>query len=181
MYDITRYSFNMSNLVSGLFCICLVPCWPCILIAARRTIRTNHNLEGNIISDVICGLALCTFPCLACQIRDEIIFLKRIQLWQLGSDNDVNFLSPKFKCLNSLPFGLQSGNELMTFAKDNNMLEDLTPEDGMAKIGLIQKEYEEHIMNKVSKTSSGSDKEKNENESNMYRSMLIRQQSISRV
>jgi len=177
----------MSNIGSLFFCFFLVPCWPMILAVARRKVRVNHNLEGNILSDILCGVALCSCPFVACQLRDEIIFLKRVDLWKLGSDNDLNCCSEKFKFLNTIPFGIQGKNELIEFAKEHGLLEELNPEEAMINIGKIQRQYEEYIMENNSIQSLGSQRKsecvnnKDDNESNVHVKILLVQQAMRRV
>ncbi|XP_078000906.1 cornifelin homolog A-like [Glandiceps talaboti] len=45
-------------------------CWPCGLSSMRTKLRYEHNIEGSIITDVVCSL--CCGPCVACQISREL-------------------------------------------------------------------------------------------------------------
>ncbi|VDM34992.1 unnamed protein product [Hydatigera taeniaeformis] len=82
MCELLHYVFGLGWFRAFGLGILLTPVAPFLVTVARIRIRKKHQLQGNICVDVCCT-TLC-FPCSACQVRDEIVTLRRDHRWRLA-------------------------------------------------------------------------------------------------
>ncbi|VDK43181.1 unnamed protein product [Taenia asiatica] len=82
MCELLHYVFGLRWFHAFGLGILLTPLAPFLVMIARILIRRKHQLQGNICVDVFCT-TLC-FLCSACQVRDEIVTLRRDHRWRLA-------------------------------------------------------------------------------------------------
>ncbi|KAF7252229.1 hypothetical protein EG68_08246 [Paragonimus skrjabini miyazakii] len=97
MADLLHYVCNLPWGLALIFGLVLLPFHPLLLIPLRMRIRRKHNLEGNILSDLLC-LLCCCWPCVICQMRDQVHHLLSRRQWALSYANEVHHLPPWMNC-----------------------------------------------------------------------------------
>ncbi|KAF8565068.1 hypothetical protein P879_09744 [Paragonimus westermani] len=96
MGDLLHYVCYLPWGLALILGLVLLPFHPFLLIPLRMRIRRKHNLEGNILSDLLC-LLFCCWPCVSCQMRDQVHHLLSRRQWALGYANEVEHL-PLWMC-----------------------------------------------------------------------------------
>nr|VZI10584.1 unnamed protein product [Spirometra erinaceieuropaei] len=81
--EVMHYVFAKPWHIAFLTGLALLPLAPCFLTFARMRIRREHKLQGNLAVDAACTNSCC-FCCSACQIRDQIFFLREEKKWRLA-------------------------------------------------------------------------------------------------
>ncbi|CAL8077310.1 unnamed protein product [Calicophoron daubneyi] len=99
MADLYHYTCAMPWWISLLLGVLLLPIHPFILPLVRHRVRRAHRLEGGLVSDFLC-LFFCCWPMVTCQLRDEILHLRRERKWELSYADIIPDTPPWIKpCL----------------------------------------------------------------------------------
>ncbi|CAH8600365.1 unnamed protein product [Dicrocoelium dendriticum] len=97
MADLYHYICWFPWPIALVFGITLFPIAPLLSIPLRLRVRSKHNLEGNLISDLLC-LLCCCWPCVICQLRDQVQSMRRKGTWRLNYGGGLADTPPWIQC-----------------------------------------------------------------------------------